>query len=152
MLITDSFHGVCFALIFNKPFICIKNKDRGCARFDSLIQMFDIDSGFISSIKEIYNLDLENIINYTNFNVILNAEISRCKTIVEKVLFYDFSNNVNANENKLLNEEYIAQRKQKLSTNQRIKLCRYKILSKLHWQKKKRKKYREKIENILNNG
>ena len=152
LLITDSFHGVCFALIFNKPFICIKNKDRGCARFDSLIQMFDIDSGFISSIKEIYNLDLENIINYTNFNVILNAEISRCKTIVEKVLFYDFSNNVNANENKLLNEEYIAQRKQKLSTNQRIKLCRYKILSKLHWQKKKRKKYREKIENILNNG
>ncbi len=27
-LITDSFHGACFAIIFNKPFICIRNEDR----------------------------------------------------------------------------------------------------------------------------
>lgn len=27
--ITDSFHGVCFALIFNKPFLCINNPMRG---------------------------------------------------------------------------------------------------------------------------
>ena len=150
LLITDSFHGVCFALIFNKPFICIKNKDRGGARFESLIQMFGFDSGFISTINDIYNLDLENTINYNNFNVALNTEIIRCKTIVENVLVNDFSNNVNANKNKLLNEEYIAQRKRKISVNQRIKLCRYKILSKLHWQKKKRIKYREKVKDMLN--
>ena len=39
-LITDSFHGVCFAIIFNKPFVCIKNQDRGGARFDTLCELF----------------------------------------------------------------------------------------------------------------
>lgn len=35
--VTDSYHGLCFALIFNKPFICICNTERGAARFESLL-------------------------------------------------------------------------------------------------------------------
>ena len=37
--ITDSFHGVCFALIFNKPFTCIANAKRGYPRFTSLLEL-----------------------------------------------------------------------------------------------------------------
>ena len=70
IFITDSFHGVCFALIFNKPFICIKNKNRGSARFDSLIELFDIEKNFIASFDEIKNIELFFDNNWTNINCI----------------------------------------------------------------------------------
>ena len=33
-IVTDSFHGVCYALIYNKPFLCLVNEKRGGARFE----------------------------------------------------------------------------------------------------------------------
>lgn len=39
-VITDSFHGVVFCLIFHKPFAVFYNQSRGNARFDSLIELF----------------------------------------------------------------------------------------------------------------
>ena len=41
-VVTDSYHGVVFALIFNKPFYLIENSSRGNARFDSLAYAFGI--------------------------------------------------------------------------------------------------------------
>ena len=46
LFITDSFHGMCFAMIFNKPFICLANKGRGRARFDSICEMMQKDCVF----------------------------------------------------------------------------------------------------------
>ncbi len=39
-VITDSFHGCVFSIIFNKPFICILNTSRGVGRFKSLMNTF----------------------------------------------------------------------------------------------------------------
>lgn len=39
-VITDSFHGVVFCIIFHKPFALFYNPDRGNARFNSLIEQF----------------------------------------------------------------------------------------------------------------
>lgn len=36
-IVTDSFHGTVFSIIFGKPFRCIANKARGGARFDDLL-------------------------------------------------------------------------------------------------------------------
>lgn len=36
-VITDSFHGTVFSILFNKPFIAIANKSRGIARFNSIL-------------------------------------------------------------------------------------------------------------------
>ena len=55
-IITDSFHGTVFSLIFNKPFICIKNSWRGAARFDTLISLFNIQQFFCNNIKDIKNV------------------------------------------------------------------------------------------------
>lgn len=52
-IITDSFHGCIFALLFNKPFICLYNRWRGNARFDSLIQLFNIDKNIIYNINDL---------------------------------------------------------------------------------------------------
>lgn len=41
-VVTDSFHGCVFSIIFGKPFIAILNVARGSARFFSLLQMLDL--------------------------------------------------------------------------------------------------------------
>ena len=41
-IVTDSFHGVVFSIIFNKPFHLIRNPLRGNTRFDSLFQILNI--------------------------------------------------------------------------------------------------------------
>ena len=43
-VVTDSFHGVAFSLIFGKPFVAIVNNRGGCSRFDSLIKTFGLES------------------------------------------------------------------------------------------------------------
>ena len=49
-VITDSFHGTVFCIIFNKPFITISNNDRGKARFTSLLDSFNLSDRLISNI------------------------------------------------------------------------------------------------------
>lgn len=47
--ITDSFHGCVFAIIFNKPFVCLGNESRGSARFDSLLSTFGLQERLITN-------------------------------------------------------------------------------------------------------
>ena len=42
MVITDSFHGTVFSILFNKPFVFVGNEKRGNARIDSLFKLLDI--------------------------------------------------------------------------------------------------------------
>jgi hypothetical protein len=46
-VITDSFHGSVFAILFNKPFIAYGNVGRGLSRFNSLFTMFGLEDRFI---------------------------------------------------------------------------------------------------------
>lgn len=41
-VITDSFHGLVFSIIYNKPFRLIRNHYRGNARFDSVLETFGL--------------------------------------------------------------------------------------------------------------
>ncbi len=43
-VITDSFHGSVFSIIFNKDFYVFENKKRGNSRFDSLLGLLDLKS------------------------------------------------------------------------------------------------------------
>ena len=56
-ILTDSYHGVLFSIIFNKPFICFYNKERGNSRFENLIQVFNIKERFIENSAE-FNIEL----------------------------------------------------------------------------------------------
>lgn len=49
-IITDSFHGMVFAIIFEKQFIVIANPDRGLDRFTSLLGMLDLEDRLINNI------------------------------------------------------------------------------------------------------
>lgn len=48
--ITDSFHGTCFAILFNKPFISIGNAYRGITRFTSLLESVGLSSRLVEDI------------------------------------------------------------------------------------------------------
>lgn len=47
-ILTDSFHGCVFAIIFNKPFVCLGNELRGSARFESLLSTFGLQERLVT--------------------------------------------------------------------------------------------------------
>ena len=55
-IITDSFHACVFSIIFNKPFIVYGNKERGLARFESLLRIFGLQERIATSPDEIYRI------------------------------------------------------------------------------------------------
>ena len=66
-VITDSFHGTIFSIIFNKPFITIENKYRGKGRFDSLKEVFNLDNRIIDLSKKI-KININLLVNKPNIN------------------------------------------------------------------------------------
>lgn len=54
-VITDSFHGTCFAIIFRKNFISLANYQRGERRFMSLMEEVGLQDRLVYDISEIEN-------------------------------------------------------------------------------------------------
>lgn len=53
MVITDSFHGTVFSIIFNKPFWVVTNKARGESRFTSLLQLFSLSNRIVQDVSDV---------------------------------------------------------------------------------------------------
>lgn len=60
MVITDSFHGTVFSIIFNKEFYSICNIFRGNSRFTSLLSQFNLQDRLFNNVKSI-NLNSNQI-------------------------------------------------------------------------------------------
>lgn len=60
-VVTDSFHGAVFSIIFNKPFVVVMNKERGAARFTSLLKMFGLEDRLIHSSDDIKEHHFDDI-------------------------------------------------------------------------------------------
>lgn len=54
-VVTDSFHGCVFAILFNKPFLAIANPDRGVDRFETLLGHFGLRERMVYSYEEYLN-------------------------------------------------------------------------------------------------
>ena len=77
-MVTNSFHGTCFALIFNKKVLGITNSAKGDARFDSLIKLFDIEKLTVEKIEDIYEREeLFCEYNFQNFLSVVEKERKR---------------------------------------------------------------------------
>jgi len=85
-LITDSFHGMCFAIIFNKPFICLANKKRGATRFESILEMLNIENQCINSIDETYTKDCIFKVDYEKVNQRIEEERQKGLAFLQKAL------------------------------------------------------------------
>lgn len=51
-VVTDSFHGCAFSIIFGKPFVAVGNVERGLSRMQSLMKMFGIEDHLITKASE----------------------------------------------------------------------------------------------------
>lgn len=65
LVITNSFHGCVFSIIFEKPLILMYNTKRGNARFDSLINMFKLMNNKVNNLMEFDPQNNYNIPNQT---------------------------------------------------------------------------------------
>lgn len=69
-VITDSYHGVLFSLLYNKEFICIGNSSVSYSRFKSIIENIseDIAKRMFYSIDEVTDLSKLDRLNYSKIN------------------------------------------------------------------------------------
>jgi len=85
-VVTDSFHGVAFSIIFNKQFIAIGNKDRGLARFTSVLKKFDLTSRLVLDASELSEDKINTEIDFAKVNEIKKKEQSFAFDFLQKNL------------------------------------------------------------------
>lgn len=77
-IITDSFHGTCFSIIFEKKFICIANLARGISRFETLLNKINLTNRMVFTLENItQNELLYDEINYQGVYSLLKKEVDR---------------------------------------------------------------------------
>ncbi|WP_318311064.1 polysaccharide pyruvyl transferase family protein [Flagellimonas crocea] len=76
-VVTDSFHGTLFSIIFRKQFIVIGNEKRGMARFQSILSMLELEDRLITSSDKSYIDLLDKPIDYSKTEKILSKEIAK---------------------------------------------------------------------------
>lgn len=72
-VVTDSFHGTVFAILFNKPFVVTGNEHRGMARFESLLRMFGLKERLTTNIDKALEL-IDSPIDYVKVNRMIEAK------------------------------------------------------------------------------
>lgn len=85
LVITDSFHGICFCLIFNKPFICPANGMTAYTRFDSLFKMLNIQNQTVS-VNDILKKNCIFKIDYEKLNQRIEEERRHGLEFLQKVI------------------------------------------------------------------
>ena len=87
-VVTDSFHGVIFSLIFNKQFVAIGNAERGLARFTSILNKVNlsdrllIDTGSDPKVESIVTTPID----YSTVNSELSKFINHSKGFLKNSL------------------------------------------------------------------
>lgn len=85
--ITDSFHGVCFCLLFQKDFIVIVNKKRGATRFISLLSHLGLSERIIETFNDLQEkLNILKPIDYEYVSRIIYYEKVRCLSWLQNAL------------------------------------------------------------------
>lgn len=78
-VITDSFHGMVFSIIFNKPFTVYINNDRGAERFDSLLSILNIKNTLIDNSIHYKDVDF----NWCEINKLLGEAKRKSKFFLD---------------------------------------------------------------------
>ena len=72
-VVTDSFHGTVYSIIFNKPFIVITNPRRGIERLSSLLQMVNLQNRLIDDISTLNTNLITQEIDWQSVNSIIDT-------------------------------------------------------------------------------
>lgn len=72
-VVTDSFHGTVFSIIFNVPFVVVSNSSRGTDRIVSLLRMVNLEDRIYSGIGNL-SKQLSVRIDWGNVNKTIESE------------------------------------------------------------------------------
>jgi hypothetical protein len=85
-VITDSYHGMIFSIIFKKQFLVINNKKRGSARFESLLKKINLMDHLVEAnvgVEQVLRL-LHDPIDYQFVEQILDIEREKASTFLKE--------------------------------------------------------------------
>ena len=80
-IITDSFHGTVFSIIFNRPFTVILNEERGSSRIESLLKSFNLEDRIYTP-----NVSINKSIDWVQVNNIMSARRMMSMVFLEEHL------------------------------------------------------------------
>lgn len=85
-VVTDSFHGTVFAILFNKRFVALGNAKRGMSRFTSLLRMFGLEDRLITpdDLLAIESLDIDP--DWGHVNDVLARERAKALVFLKNAL------------------------------------------------------------------
>lgn len=74
-IVTDSYHGTCFSIKYNKPFISIKNNGRGGCRY-KMFDLFGLKDRILEGVFDKNKIDsiLNTKIDYTDINNLMEQK------------------------------------------------------------------------------
>jgi polysaccharide pyruvyl transferase WcaK-like protein len=88
-VITDSFHGTVFSIIFGKPFISLVNDGRGASRFISLLHDLDFSDRLIRGLNKKHILKLlENKYEVESIDKVLSLKKSASRFFLKSHIEY----------------------------------------------------------------
>jgi exopolysaccharide biosynthesis predicted pyruvyltransferase EpsI len=87
-VITDSFHGVAFCLIYKKNFVVLCANKEKFTRLESLLKKVNLQTRVIQSLEDLHQREdiLFEKIDYTKVDEILNQERKIYKEFLLKVI------------------------------------------------------------------
>lgn len=85
-VVTDSFHACVFAILFHKPFVAYGNKDRGIARFQSLLEMFNLQNRLIFNSEELTDDFFQREIDWHKIDEVIEKERDKALYFLETAL------------------------------------------------------------------
>lgn len=85
-IVTDSFHGTVFALLFNKPFIILGNSTRGMARFESFLDFFELSERIVNSRNKVTQEMIDSPINWSSVNIKREALVTTSRRFLKSQL------------------------------------------------------------------
>ena len=140
-IITDSYHGLCFSLIFNKNVKCVANISRGAERFVSLQKLLNFPDDIFMT-DEIEAINFEDI-DYSKINKYI--EINKQKCIEHLAFVMKIKKEIDEEAKKRdikLQKKY----SKNISGFKRFKYKVEKILYKILYKLFKKQKFYEKYE------
>jgi len=85
-VVTDSFHGTIFSILYNVPFIVVGNKSRGLARFESILKMFGLEDRLILNYEDVDINIIYKEIEWERVNEILDRERKKSLNFIKTSL------------------------------------------------------------------
>ena len=126
-IVTDSYHGMCMAIIFEKPFIAILNPRRGQDRFLSVVQKIELHDRLVTSIEEIKERGLlDKVFDNTRAKELLNVECERSRAWLKQAIEKDYDIKKSFSTVDILHDEIRKLRDELLKLN---KMTEFKILN-----------------------